>query len=79
MFESILFDIGLDKLRDALKLTLDLELINALVERWHLKTNTFHLYGGEATITLKDVHFITGLSVDGLPVTSPKLIPTDLD
>ncbi|CAN1129209.1 Protein MAIN-LIKE 2 [Linum perenne] len=78
-FESILLDIGLDKLRDALKLTPDPELITALVERWRPETNTFHLYGGEATITLEDVHFITGLSVDGLPVTSPKLIPTDLD
>ncbi|CAN1750964.1 Protein MAIN-LIKE 2 [Linum perenne] len=78
-FESILFDIGLDKLRDALKLTPDPELITALVERWRPETNTFHLYGGEATITLENVHFINGLSVDGLPVTSPKLIPTDLD
>ncbi|CAN1142517.1 Serine/threonine-protein phosphatase 7 long form homolog [Linum perenne] len=78
-FESILSDIGLDSLRDALKLTPDLELITALVERWRPKTITFHLYGGEATITLEDVHFITGLSVDGLPVTSPRLIPSDLD
>ncbi|CAN1255488.1 Serine/threonine-protein phosphatase 7 long form homolog, partial [Linum perenne] len=53
----------------------DPELITALVERWRPETNTFHLYGGEATITLEDVHFITGLSVDGLPVTSPRLIP----
>ncbi|CAN1138908.1 Protein MAIN-LIKE 2 [Linum perenne] len=78
-FESILFDIGLDSLRDAVKLTPDPELITALVERWRPETNTFHPYGGEATITLEDVHFITGLSVDGLPVTSPRLIPTDLD
>ncbi|CAN1826688.1 Protein MAIN-LIKE 2, partial [Linum perenne] len=78
-FESILYDIGLDSLRDALKLTPDPELITALVERWRSETNTFHLYGGEATITLEDVHFISGLSIDGLPVTSPRLIPTDLD
>ncbi|CAN1766550.1 Serine/threonine-protein phosphatase 7 long form homolog, partial [Linum perenne] len=66
-------------LRDALKLTPDLELITALVERWRPETNTFHLYGGEATITLEDVYFITGLSVDGLPVTSLRLIPSELD
>ncbi|CAN1321350.1 Serine/threonine-protein phosphatase 7 long form homolog [Linum perenne] len=78
-FESILSDTGLDSLRDALKLTPDPEIITALVERWRPETNTFHLYGGEVTITLEDVHFITGLSVDGLPVTSPRLIPSDLD
>ncbi|CAN1321348.1 Protein MAIN-LIKE 2 [Linum perenne] len=67
-FESILSDTGLDSLRDALKLTPDPEIITALVERWRPETNTFHLYGGEVTITLEDVHFITGLSVDGLPI-----------
>ncbi|CAN1744124.1 Protein MAIN-LIKE 2 [Linum perenne] len=76
-FESILSDIGLDSLRDALKLTPDPELITALVERWRPETNTFHLYGGEATITLEDVHFITGLSVDGLPL-GKKPAPSDV-
>ncbi|CAN1812075.1 Protein MAIN-LIKE 2 [Linum perenne] len=76
-FESILSDIGLDSLRDALKLTPYPELITALVERWRPETNTFHLYGGEATITLEDVHFITGLSVDGLPL-GKKPAPSDV-
>ncbi|CAN1788522.1 Serine/threonine-protein phosphatase 7 long form homolog [Linum perenne] len=67
-FESVLCDIGLYQLRDALRLTPDLELITALVERWRLETNTFHLYHGEATITLEDMHFITGLAVDGLGI-----------
>ncbi|CAN1162196.1 Serine/threonine-protein phosphatase 7 long form homolog [Linum perenne] len=76
-FESILCEIGLYQLRGALKLTPDLELITALVDRWRLETNTFHLYHGEATITMEDVHFITSLTVDGLAVTSATPIPTD--
>ncbi|CAN1160457.1 Protein MAIN-LIKE 2, partial [Linum perenne] len=60
-------------------LTPDPELITTLIERWRPKTNTFHLYHDEATITLKDIHFITGLSVDGLPVSSDNLIPTGND
>ncbi|CAN1177640.1 hypothetical protein LINPERHAP2_LOCUS33211 [Linum perenne] len=28
---------------------------------------------------MEDVHFITGLTVDGLPVTSATLIPTDAE
>ncbi|CAN1182135.1 Serine/threonine-protein phosphatase 7 long form homolog [Linum perenne] len=79
-FESILCEIGLYQLRAALKLTPDLELITALVERWRPETNTFHLYHGEATITctMEDVHFITGLTVDGPAVTSATPIPTDV-
>ncbi|CAN1309826.1 Protein MAIN-LIKE 2 [Linum perenne] len=67
-YESILCDIGLYQLRDALRLTLDPELITTLVERWRPKTNTFHLYLGETTITMEDMHFITGLTVDGLAI-----------
>ncbi|CAN1193905.1 Protein MAINTENANCE OF MERISTEMS [Linum perenne] len=67
---------GLEQIKVVLRLTPNPELITALIERWYLDINTFHLYHGEATIKLEDIHFITGLSVDGLPVTSDNLIPT---
>ncbi|QHN78255.1 uncharacterized protein DS421_19g659790 [Arachis hypogaea] len=43
-------------------------LINALVERWHPDTHTFHLPVGECAVTLEDVAVILGLLTDGLPV-----------
>ncbi|CAN1138621.1 Serine/threonine-protein phosphatase 7 long form homolog [Linum perenne] len=76
-FEPYLSHIGLDQLTDCLDFTLDPELITALVERWRPKTSTFHLYHGEATITFEDVHFITGLSVDGELVESQRRLPID--
>ncbi|CAN1829786.1 Protein MAIN-LIKE 2 [Linum perenne] len=63
-FKSFLSRIGLQQLMSCLAVTPDPELIMTLVERWRPETNTIHLYRGEATITLEDVHFLTGLSVD---------------
>ncbi|QHO30071.1 uncharacterized protein DS421_8g230210 [Arachis hypogaea] len=44
-------------------------LVNALIERWHPDTHTFHLSIGECSVTLEDVALILGLPTDGLPVT----------
>ncbi|XP_020961314.1 serine/threonine-protein phosphatase 7 long form homolog [Arachis ipaensis] len=44
-------------------------LVNALVERWHPNTHTFHLRVGECAVTLEDVAVIFGLPTDVLPVT----------
>ncbi|KAG5561486.1 hypothetical protein RHGRI_004512 [Rhododendron griersonianum] len=50
-------------------ITLDRAFITALIERWWPETHTFHLRSGESTVTLHDVEIITGLPVDGRPVT----------
>ena len=44
-------------------------MITALVERWHLKTHTFHLPHREMGITLQDIEVMLGVPVDGLPMT----------
>ncbi|XP_052117576.1 uncharacterized protein LOC127747573 [Arachis duranensis] len=44
-------------------------LVNALIERWHPDTHTFHLPIGECAVTLEDVALILGLPTDGFPVT----------
>ena len=43
--------------------------LTALVDRWHVETHTFHLPCGEMTVTLEDFAMITGLPLDGKPVT----------
>ncbi|XP_050380093.1 protein MAIN-LIKE 2 [Argentina anserina] len=59
---------GFGYLRLIPAISLDNPLISALVERWRKETNTFHLNVGEMTVTLKDVAFLLGLSIDGDPV-----------
>ncbi|XP_020972058.1 protein MAIN-LIKE 1-like [Arachis ipaensis] len=48
-------------------------LVNALVERWHPETHTFHLPVGECAVSLEDMAMIFGLSTEGLPVTGMTL------
>lgn len=43
--------------------------LTALVDRWRVETHTFHLPCGEMTVTLEDWAMITGLPLDGNPVT----------
>ncbi|XP_025703177.1 serine/threonine-protein phosphatase 7 long form homolog [Arachis hypogaea] len=44
-------------------------LVNALIERWHPDTHTFHLPIGECAVSLEDVALILGLPTDGLTIT----------
>ncbi|QHN97477.1 uncharacterized protein DS421_18g627700 [Arachis hypogaea] len=48
-------------------------LVNALVERWHPDTHTFHLSIGECAVSLEDVAMIFGIPTEGLPVTGMTL------
>ncbi|KAL9673047.1 hypothetical protein QQ045_029300 [Rhodiola kirilowii] len=47
----------------------DPSLLTAVIERWRPETHTFHFSEGEATITLQDVSLLTGLPIEGEPVT----------
>ncbi|RYQ85121.1 hypothetical protein Ahy_B10g104633 isoform B [Arachis hypogaea] len=44
---------------------LDEPLVSAFVERWHPEMHTFHLPFRKCTITLQDVMYHLGLSIDG--------------
>lgn len=56
---------GLQYLADIDCMVIDHVLITSLVERWRPETNSFHFPSGKAIITLKDVAYIYGLSIDG--------------
>ncbi|RWR95835.1 protein MAIN-LIKE 2 [Cinnamomum micranthum f. kanehirae] len=62
---------GLQHLAELKRGKIDMALINALIERWRPETNTFHLGGGEMTITLEDISYLYGLPIDGKAVTGP--------
>lgn len=46
-------------------------VVLAFVERWYPKTNTFHMYFGEMTITLDDVSCLLGIPIVSRGVSSP--------
>ncbi|XP_075655193.1 serine/threonine-protein phosphatase 7 long form homolog [Castanea sativa] len=63
--------LGLKGLHLVSSIQLDQILITAFVERWRLKTHTFHLSHGEMTITLQDVEVIMGLPIEGEAMVRP--------
>ena len=52
----------------------DEPILEAFVERWLPDTNTFHMSGGETTITLHDIFHILRVPVPGRPLHKPQAI-----
>jgi Plant mobile domain len=49
-------------------------VLTAFVERWTPKTNSFHFFFGELTITLHDVYCLFGLPIEGRVCVAPRRI-----
>ena len=49
-------------------------VLTAFVERWTPKTNSFHFFFGELSITLHDVYCLFGLPMEGRVCVAPRLI-----
>jgi len=75
--EAGLLTIG--RLAESGSVQLDRSLLMALVDRWRLETNTFHLPCGEMTPTLQDVAMLLGLPISGDAVGPRVVPPTWLD
>jgi len=72
-------EVGLSHLLEIDYLRIDHALIIGLVERWRPETNTFHLPTSKATVTLTDIEYIYGISIDGPPITGGTFhLPTSL-
>jgi len=52
-------------------------MLTALMERWDLNSNTFHLPIGELTVTLEDVYRITRLPIKGKLVNMTPILSMD--
>lgn len=55
----------------------DHAILEALAERWHDTTNTFHFSRGEMTVTSLDFTAITGPRVEGEPISFDTSIHRD--
>ncbi|XP_058200873.1 serine/threonine-protein phosphatase 7 long form homolog [Rhododendron vialii] len=74
---ELIYQAGFGGILEMPFITLDRAFITALIERWRPETHTFHLRSGESTVTLQDVEIITGLAVDGRPVTGDSRFDKD--
>ncbi|XP_017417859.2 protein MAIN-LIKE 1-like [Vigna angularis] len=67
--KNILHGAGFIHILQASSMEISHNLVTALVERWRVKTHTFHFPHGETTITLEDVALQLGLTIEGQVVT----------
>jgi len=61
--------VGLQEATKLNKYNIENRFITTLYERWRPETHTFLFPSGECTITLKGVHMLLGLKINGEPVT----------
>ncbi|KAJ1700485.1 hypothetical protein LUZ63_000264 [Rhynchospora breviuscula] len=66
--EGRLMKLGLIYISKVKHVNIDMSLLKAMVEFWSPETHTFHFPVEEMTVTLKDVAFIYGLRIEGIPV-----------
>ena len=57
---------GLSSLQRTSLNKIDINLVSAFVERWHLETSSFHMPFGEMSITLDDVACLLHLPIRGI-------------
>ncbi|XP_058758756.1 protein MAIN-LIKE 1-like [Vicia villosa] len=64
--EVIVSGSGLASLQRTSLTKIDVNLVSAFVERWHVETSSFHMPFGEMTITLDDVASLLHLPIGGM-------------
>ncbi|XP_058760152.1 protein MAIN-LIKE 1-like [Vicia villosa] len=64
--EAIVSRSGLASLQRTSLTKIDVNLVSAFVERWHVETSSFHMPFGEMTITLDDVACLLHLPINGM-------------
>ncbi|XP_058749187.1 protein MAIN-LIKE 1-like [Vicia villosa] len=64
--EAIVSESGLASLQRTSLTKIDVNLVSAFVERWHVETSSFHMPFGEMTITLDDVACLLHLPIGGM-------------
>ncbi|XP_058762941.1 protein MAIN-LIKE 2-like [Vicia villosa] len=64
--EALVSRLGLTCLQRTSLTKIDVNLVSAFVEMWHIETSSFHMPFGEVTITIDDVASLLHLPIGGL-------------